>query len=124
AKVMTNIELWKQRKKELKLSYDELSKLSGIPKTTLTNIFLGTTPNPRFDTVQAIERALGIAEEPTTALTANESFIQEYGSLFTDEYFIRYTKIYNLLNREQRIFIIGYLIAGVEQFGVKVSDVS
>ena len=35
----------KERKNELHLSYDELAEKSGIPKTTLTNIFLGRTPN-------------------------------------------------------------------------------
>ena len=49
-----------ERKKKLKLSYDDLSRLSGIPKTTLTNILLGRTPNPRIDTMKAIERALKI----------------------------------------------------------------
>lgn len=55
-----DIQKLKQRKNELHLSYDELAEKSGIPKTTLTNIFLGRTPNPRTDTVEAIERALGI----------------------------------------------------------------
>lgn len=55
-----DIQRLKERKNELHLSYDELAEKSGIPKTTLTNIFLGRTPNPRTDTVEAIERALGI----------------------------------------------------------------
>lgn len=55
-----DIQKLKERKNELHLSYDELAEKSGIPKTTLTNIFLGRTPNPRTDTVEAIERALGI----------------------------------------------------------------
>lgn len=55
-----DIQRLKERKNELHLSYDELAEKSGIPKTTLTNIFLGRTHNPRTDTVEAIERALGI----------------------------------------------------------------
>lgn len=50
----------KALKEAKKLSYDDLAELSGIPKTTLTNILLGRTPNPRIDTMQAIERALGV----------------------------------------------------------------
>lgn len=42
------------------INYDELSSLSGIPVSTIKSIFSGRTPNPRVDTVQAIETALGI----------------------------------------------------------------
>ena len=55
-----DIERLKRRKKELGISFDELSIKSGIPKTTLTNIFGGHTAHPRIDTIKAIEQALGI----------------------------------------------------------------
>lgn len=55
----------KIRKKELKLTLDEISTRSGIPKRTIEDIFRGATKNPRVDTLQAIERALGLAPEPT-----------------------------------------------------------
>ena len=48
-----------------KITYQELSDRSGISLNTLKNIFSGKTPNPRIDTMQAIERALGIEEEKT-----------------------------------------------------------
>lgn len=60
------IEKLKKRKKELKLTFDELSMRSGIPKRTLENIFHGITPTPRIDTMQAIERALGLSNEKTS----------------------------------------------------------
>ncbi len=53
----------KEIKKELKkrkISYENLSSLSGVPLNTLKNIFSERTPHPRIDTMQAIERALGI----------------------------------------------------------------
>lgn len=46
--------------KKNKITYDELSERSGIPVSTLNYIFTGRTENPRTDTMQAIERALGI----------------------------------------------------------------
>ncbi len=61
-----NIELWKKRKKELNLNYDQLADLTGYPKSTITNIFLGYVKSPRIDTVEAIERALGISSEGLT----------------------------------------------------------
>ena len=44
--------------KKEKISYEKLSSMSGIPLNTLKNIFSGRTPNPRIDTMQAIEAAL------------------------------------------------------------------
>ena len=61
-----NIELWKARKKELKLTFDDLSVRAGVPKRTVEAIFTGKTVTPRIDTVSAIEEALQIKQEPKT----------------------------------------------------------
>lgn len=58
---MANVEYLKAKRKELKITFEELSSKSGIPLRTLENIFHGITINPRIDTMQAIERALGLA---------------------------------------------------------------
>lgn len=50
--------------KEHKITYDDLSEKAKIPIGTLKSIFSGRTPNPRIDTMQAIEKALGINQEP------------------------------------------------------------
>jgi transcriptional regulator with XRE-family HTH domain len=57
-----NLDLWKQRKKELHLNYGEIAKSAGVSKRTVEDIFRGFTPTPRIDTVQAIEKALGITD--------------------------------------------------------------
>ena len=65
----------KKLKTEIKrkgLTYETLSAESGIPLNTLKNIFSGRTPNPRIDTVQAIEKALGLAS-PTLEWTEEET---------------------------------------------------
>lgn len=62
---MQNIETLKKRKKALKMTFDELSEKSGIARRTLLSIFQGDTPNPRIDTLQAIENALGITSQWT-----------------------------------------------------------
>lgn len=54
---------WKSIKKQQKITFDELSEKSGIPKRTLEDIFAGRTTDPRVTTVKAIERALGIEEK-------------------------------------------------------------
>lgn len=63
-----NIEHLKQAKKDKKLSYDDIAKLTGYSRSTITNIFCGYIEFPRHETVQAIERALGLAP----AFTAEE----------------------------------------------------
>lgn len=67
---MINLELWKKRKKEQKLTIAEIAEKAQLPKGTVQNIFAGYIPNPRIDTVQAIERALKLEETPSTDKTA------------------------------------------------------
>ena len=69
-----DIEFLKNRKKELGMSFDDLAEKSGIPKTTLTNIFGGHTVSPRIDTMQAINRALGLY---TSAQTKKDLVIED-----------------------------------------------
>lgn len=81
---MTQIEVLKKRRKELKMTFEELSKASGIPLRTLENIFHGVTKNPRIDTLQAIEKALGIEKAPPEETEGANEWMQLYYVL-TDE---------------------------------------
>lgn len=60
-----NIEAWKERKKELGWTHDELAEKSGISRRTIAGIFSGDPryESPTWNTVQAINRALGLTEE-------------------------------------------------------------
>ena len=51
---------WKEAKKRNNLTIAEIAKRAELPKGTVQNIFAGYIPNPRIDTVRAIERALGL----------------------------------------------------------------
>lgn len=57
-----DIERLKKRKKELGWTHDELAERSGISRTTIARLFSGNPdyPSPTYNTVQAIERALGL----------------------------------------------------------------
>ena len=55
------VQALKKQLKQIGMTYEQLSTKSGIPLNTLKNIFSGRTEHPRIDTVQAIERALGLA---------------------------------------------------------------
>ena len=50
------IEEMKQRKIELGYSYQQISRLSGVPLGTVQKIFRGATRAPRYETLCALER--------------------------------------------------------------------
>ena len=49
--------------KQKGLTYAMLSKLSDVPEGTIRNLFSGRIPNPGYDTVCAIYRALGLDDD-------------------------------------------------------------
>lgn len=59
------IQDYKKHLKQIGMTYEQLSEKSGIPLNTLKNIFRGKTEHPRIDTVQSIERALGLTTDET-----------------------------------------------------------
>lgn len=48
--------------KQKKITQLQLSEMTGVPIQTLRYIFTGRTLHPRIDTMQAIEKALGLAD--------------------------------------------------------------
>lgn len=62
---MVNIEAWNKERKRKGITLDDLAKQTDISISTIKDIFRGKTDNPRIDTVQAIERALGIQPQWT-----------------------------------------------------------
>lgn len=57
-----DIENIKQEMKRKKITQIELAKISNVPLQTVKYILTGRTPHPRIDTMQAIEKALGLAD--------------------------------------------------------------
>lgn len=60
-----DLDLWKKRKNELNLTFDELAEKSSVSRRQLLYLFKGEGKNTGVETVQRIERALGIEEEKT-----------------------------------------------------------
>lgn len=58
--------------KSKKITYDELSDKSGLSISTIKKIFSGISQYPRIDTIQAIEKALGISQEETAPTYTEE----------------------------------------------------
>lgn len=56
-----------------KITQVELSEKSNIPLSTLRQIFSGARKNPRIDTMQAIENALGFVSPTAAQYTEKEN---------------------------------------------------
>lgn len=88
-----NIQKWKQRKKELGWTHDELAEKSGVSRRTIAGIFSGDPryESPTYNTIQAIERALGLSEEgykdtmPFEVTPIEEEVIQTFRSLSDED---------------------------------------
>ena len=79
-----DIQKWKKAKKEKKLSYDDLAEITGYSRSTITNIFCGYIDLPRYETIQAIERALGL-DESVPEMTDDEKKLMEFIKQLTPE---------------------------------------
>lgn len=55
--------------------YADLADNSGIPLSTILKVLSGNTRSPRVDTVEAIERALGLNEKSPNSI--NNTFSDE-----------------------------------------------
>ena len=71
--------------KQRKMTYSDLSEVTGVPLNTIRRIMCGQTPNPRFDTMQKINKALELEDKNQLAqnyYTEEEDFIiQTYRKL-------------------------------------------
>lgn len=121
-----DIESWKKRKKELHWTHDDLAKSSGVSRSTIARIFSENPdcPSPTINTVEAIERALGLNEKSPTVRDAQsdivENFVKEFGDLFSDETFVKYARLYKMMNAAQRLMILGVIIGHLENAGISV----
>ena len=98
--------------KQKKITYEQLSKSSGIALNTLKSIFCGRTPTPRIDTMQAIERALGLEEKekrPPSDMTESEkAWFELYYSLTDEnkELLVKMVDVFKDLPAERRRFVL------------------
>lgn len=119
-----NVEDLNNERKRQHLSVAELAEKANLPKGTVEKILFGIVKNPRIDTMQSIERALGIDEKsqimdrPMSAIA--ENFIREYGEFFSDETFQSYARLYKVMTIQQRIFVLGLIAGYLEDKGINV----
>ena len=95
---MVKKELLQQRKKELKLSFDDITKLTGCSRSAIIRIFNGETPCPRIDTLQKIAEVLELSVEtlyPDYIYKVTEPLVQTVTPFANSGY--------NLTEKEQRV---------------------
>ena len=88
-----------------KITQVELSEKSGLPLQTIRNIFSNPTRNPRIDTMQAIENALGFVSP-----TAVSQFTEKENELI---------RLYRALPNEQlKARVLAYVVGVLEGAGI------
>lgn len=58
---MLDIAIYKKALKDKRLTYANLSELTGIPIGTIKRLLSGVTANPRIETIKRIEEVLGFS---------------------------------------------------------------
>lgn len=100
---MTTQEL-KEILKKRKITYAELSKMSGVPINTIQNFMSNRTSSPRIDTMQSIENALGFVSPTAAQYTEKENDL---------------VRLYRALPNEQlKARVFAYVIGLLEGAGV------
>lgn len=94
-----DIELWKQKKKELGYTFVDLSAMTGISTRTLKSLFVGERTNTTTFTVQAIEKALGIVNKPVVELSPIKKELIEIVSQLNEENVIKALEILKVINK-------------------------
>lgn len=77
-------ELNNERKRQ-KLSVAELAEKANLPKATVEKILFGIVKHPRIDTMQAIERALGLNAMPQWTEADEALGAGKYPTFLTDK---------------------------------------
>lgn len=75
----------KKYMKQNKITYDELAARASLSVSTIKKIFSGISQYPRIDTMQAIERALGLDVPKEQELSDEEKQLVSLIAKLTDE---------------------------------------
>lgn len=76
-----NVKDIKQVLKERKITYKELSKMTGLSLSAIEKIFSGYARYPRVDTINTIMDALGLSAENQLTTTSQQRLLNAISSL-------------------------------------------
>ena len=90
---MMTVSEMKERKKTLHYTNEKIAELSGVPLGTVQKIFGGATTYPRYDTMQALEKALGgsgstftVQKTPAVYGSSTKEDLPRQGEYTVDDY--------------------------------------
>ncbi len=124
-----DLSIWKEVKKQKKMTIADIAIKAGLPKGTVQNIFAGYVPSPRLDTVQAIERALGLSEQEKKSIMDRpasdiaENFIRENMELIKEKAFNDLTKLYKVMTETQKLYIVAYIVGMLTNAGIDTKSI-
>ena len=81
------VEEMKRQKRMLGYTYDKIAELSGVPLGTVQKIFSGVTESPRYDTLQALEKAFKSQEGDRIEEAAAMYRARQQGNYIIEDYY-------------------------------------
>ena len=116
---------------ERNVSIYALEKATGLSKGS---IIKWENSSPKIENVEriadyfnvSVDYLLGreeksVIERPTNALT--ENFVNEFSDIIADENYIKFSKLYKVINELQRQYIVSYSIGWLDKSGVDTAKV-
>lgn len=111
---------WEQGRTEPNLAdLKRLSDFFGISVDELINVNDNYVIPPKNEINQLEIKKAPIAEHSRLS-ELQENYIDEFKTLFSEETFWKYTKIYRAMDRDTRIFILGYICSYLQSVGMNV----
>lgn len=111
---------WEQGRTEPNLTdLKRLSDFFGISVDELISVDDNYIIQTKNDINQLEIKNAPIAERSQLS-ELQENYINEFKALFSEETFWKYTKIYRAMDRDTRIFILGYICSYLQSVGMNV----
>ena len=98
-----DIQSIKSYMKANKITYEELANRSGLSISTIKKIFSGISQYPRIDTIQTIEKALGLDNQAKTEYTDEEKELFNLITQLTDEEVEELSKFVDFILSKRRM---------------------
>lgn len=120
-----------EMRKKAGLTQSKLSTAIGVSRSTLA-MYETNKSEPDFKTISkladffgvSVDYLLGREEKSPAAQDAQPSyvdeFVRDFGDLFADEDFIKYARLYKIMDAAQRIYILGVIVGHLERAGVAI----
>lgn len=120
-----------EMRKKAGLTQSKLSTAIGVSRSTLA-MYETNKSEPDFKTISkladffgvSVDYLLGREEKSPAAQDAQPSyvdeFVRDFGDLFADEDFIKYARLYKIMDAAQRIYILGVIVGHLERAGVSI----